>query len=281
MSITDQGLVYDLPEAKYHADPVEGGSLSSTGAKRLLEAPAVYRWKLDNPEPPKDAFDFGTAVHSLVLGTGKPPEPHGFDSLRTNKAKEHVALIRLDGKLPVSQQVYDEIRACADAVMDHPVAGPMFARDDSYSEVTGVAQYEGHWLRSRMDLLIPSAHIIPDLKTSAGKVDSDGFAKSVVDFDYHLSAYHYRKVYQLIHGVWPAFVHVVVSKTAPYLVAVHQLDDEFLEIAESRWHRAFARYKHGQETGEWPGIPPVVHSISPPAYAVFREQDAAEQEKAA
>ncbi len=280
MKITDPGLYDDIDERDYHADPVEAGSLSSTGAKRLLEAPAVYRYKQDNPEPPKDEFDFGTAVHSLVLGTGRLPEPHGFDSLRTKEAKEHVAKMRAEGKVPVSQAKYDEIRACADAVMDHAIAGPMFSRDDAKPEVSGFAEYEGYWLRSRMDWLIPGAHIIADLKTSAGKVDTEGFKRSVVDFDYHLSAYHYRKVYQLITGVLPTFIHVAVSKSAPYLVAVHQLDDEFLELAESRWQRAFARYQHSMRTGEWPGIPATVHKISPPPWAICREEDITEQEAA-
>jgi len=37
--ITEPG-VYALPADVYHADPVAGGSLSSSGAKKLLACPA-------------------------------------------------------------------------------------------------------------------------------------------------------------------------------------------------------------------------------------------------
>jgi len=40
--------LYDLPEHIYHADPVPGGSLSSTGARRLLGEPHA---RGDGPSP--------------------------------------------------------------------------------------------------------------------------------------------------------------------------------------------------------------------------------------
>lgn len=279
IAVTEPGLVRDLSENAYHSDPVEGGSLSSTGAKRILEAPAVYQWHQQNPEPHKAAYDFGTAVHSLVLGTGALPEDHGFKDLRTKAAQEKADEIRGRGNVPMNAKEIAEIQACADAVLDHPIAGPMFKRDDVESEVSAFAPYEGEWLRSRMDLLIPKSHIIVDLKTAAGDVSPKGFTKTVIDFGYDVSLYHYRLVYRIIHGVEPTFIHVAVSKKAPHLVAVHQLDKEFIDFAESRWSRAFARYKHGRTTGEWPGLPPIIHQISPPAWAVYHEEDLTEAEE--
>ena len=53
MTITEPG-VYEMPAEEYHADPVEGGSLSSTGARRLLEmAPARWRYEQAHPSPPR------------------------------------------------------------------------------------------------------------------------------------------------------------------------------------------------------------------------------------
>lgn len=280
-TITEQGLVYDLSEHAYHADPVEGGSLSSTGAKRLLEAPAVFKYRQEHPEPPKDAFDFGSAVHSLVLGVGAQPVCHGYAEVRSNAAKERVAEIRAEGGIPVKQRLYDEIVACADAVMSHPIAGKLFQRDDAYPEVSAFTTTEdGLWLRSRMDLLIPEQNIIVDLKTSASAQPED-FTRAVTGFGYDVSAVHYRKVWHSLTETLPSFVHVVVSKTAPYLVTVAELDSDYLELGESRWERAYARYRHGMTTGQWPGIPTIMHKISPPAWAVYQEEDKTEMEKTA
>ena len=44
----DELGVYDLPAAAYHRDPVEGGSLSASGAKKLMppSCPALFKaWR--------------------------------------------------------------------------------------------------------------------------------------------------------------------------------------------------------------------------------------------
>ena len=71
--IVDPG-VYTLPADEYHADPVKGGSLSSSGARKILECPARFRWERDHPPVPTDAFNFGHAAHKLVLGAGPDVE---------------------------------------------------------------------------------------------------------------------------------------------------------------------------------------------------------------
>jgi hypothetical protein len=70
--VTTPGPHAQLPEAAYHNDPVPGGSLSSTGARKLLPpgCPAKYRWWADNREPFKAVFEEGKAAHRKVLGVG-------------------------------------------------------------------------------------------------------------------------------------------------------------------------------------------------------------------
>jgi hypothetical protein len=63
---TTPGFYDDIPEAEYHADR---DSLSVSGAKVLLKAPALFKWQQDHPVH-KDVFDFGSAAHALVLGVG-------------------------------------------------------------------------------------------------------------------------------------------------------------------------------------------------------------------
>lgn len=69
LAVTEPGVYDDMPEHVYLADPVPGGSLSFSGAKALLppSCPALYRHQRDHGRPPKPAFDFGHAVHSMVL----------------------------------------------------------------------------------------------------------------------------------------------------------------------------------------------------------------------
>ena len=50
-------IVDALPDELYHADPIPGGSLSSTGARLLVKSPAKFDWQRSHPQPPKKAFD--------------------------------------------------------------------------------------------------------------------------------------------------------------------------------------------------------------------------------
>ena len=45
--ITSAQAVGGMDEATYHADPVQGGSLSYSGMKQLLKSPAHYRHYMD------------------------------------------------------------------------------------------------------------------------------------------------------------------------------------------------------------------------------------------
>src|SRR5690606_22820382 len=64
--------VYELPADVYHRDPVEGGSLTSSGARRLLEMPpARWRHEQEHRPAPTPAMILGTAVHSMTLGVGE------------------------------------------------------------------------------------------------------------------------------------------------------------------------------------------------------------------
>ena len=91
--IIDQPGIYDIPEDQYHRDPVPGGSLSASGAKKLLAdgGPARYRHQLDEPEAPSEDMEFGTAAHKLVLGVGAPLVEVKADNWRGNDAKDQAA----------------------------------------------------------------------------------------------------------------------------------------------------------------------------------------------
>jgi hypothetical protein len=65
VTITGPGVYDQVPEHVYHADPIPGGSLSSSGARKLLapSCPALFKHDQDNPQPHKKTFDIGTAAH--------------------------------------------------------------------------------------------------------------------------------------------------------------------------------------------------------------------------
>ena len=114
MTITDPGI-YQLTAEEYHADPVEGGSLSSTGARMLTppRAPARFHYYRSHPRPPKQAFDFGHAVHADVLGVGGEVVVLEFDNYNTKAAQLQRDEAYAAGQVPMLAPEMDRVRAAA------------------------------------------------------------------------------------------------------------------------------------------------------------------------
>jgi len=70
-TITEPGLYGDIPEDQYHADPVDGGSLSVTSSRLLMppNCPAIFDHFRRHPKQSTKSMDLGTVVHGMILGS--------------------------------------------------------------------------------------------------------------------------------------------------------------------------------------------------------------------
>ena len=271
LTFTGPGIYPGIPELDYHScafGPKD--SLSSTGAKRILDCPAVYRWAKDNPQPPKDAFDFGHVVHALVLGVGLDIHVHDHESLRTKAAKEDVQAARDAGKVPISRADYERAKAAADAVRSHPLAARLLSNGAPEQSMYAQDKETGVWMRGRADWI--TGGIICDLKT-AKKPNPDEWRRQAASFDYALQAAWYQTIYQAITGEAPTFFHIVVGVDAPHLVYVAELDFDFQYVGKAHMRRALDLYKQCLDSGEWPGYPQTLLRLGPPLWYVNDEDD--------
>lgn len=278
-TITEPGLYNGIPEDKYHADPTEQkNSLSSTMAKEILKSPAHLRYMMDNPPEPKPVFDFGSLVHSQVLGIGAEVELIPFKTYHSQKAKDARDRAYNAGKIPFKEHEWPDVENVVNAVKDHEIAGQLFSGDsEKHAEISMFAQHDsGLWLRGRADW-ITEGDILVDLKTTLNS-DPAEFARTSWNFGYALQAAHYLTVFQLATGR-PArgFVHVLVSKEAPYNVSVVQLDRDFLDIGYRQLGWAMAAYRQALESGEWPGYPNVIHTIGPQPWMEYQIEELGEK----
>lgn len=265
--VTEPGI-YEIPEAAYHADrnlaPTLGRSLSSSGAKAILDSPARFAWQREHPVV-KDAYDFGSAAHQYLLGGGPEVEVIDADSWRTKAAQEQRDAAREAGRTPIL--VADNVRALAlvAAVMAHPVAGAIFAS-------AGEAERSLYWIdpetgvtcRGRIDWMHPRALV--DLKTTIN-ASPGKFSRALVDYGYALQAEWYSQGYEAVTGERLPFVHVVVEKEPPHLVAVYQVDQEALAYGAERATEARRLFADCESSGQWPGYSPEIELVSLPAWA--------------
>ena len=275
-AITRPGVYDDIPEALYHRDPVPGGSLSSSGARKLLapSCPALFRHEQQFGQPHKKAFDFGRAAHEEVLGVGGGIEVIDVADFKTKAAREARDAAYAEGKTPLLPKEYQQIQEMAAAVKAHPVAGHIFKPGE------GLAEQSLFWMdpatkvrcRARLDWL-PTPRkgkrlIVADLK-SARSVAPRDLAKSIHEYGLHQQDDFYRRACRElgIGNEKTSFVFVFVAKTPPYLVTVVELDAEARRIGKERNDQALKVYANCMETGHWPGFSDDIEVLSLPAYA--------------
>lgn len=282
-------VIDDLPADQYHADPVPGGSLSSTGARLLLppSCPAKYRWWADNPQPPKRHFDFGHAAHGEVLGAGDPVRIIDAADYKTKAAQEQKKAAYADGEIPLLPWEWQQVEDMAAAIRAHPVAGGLFDPATGRPEVSLFWRDDvfGVNCRARLDWLINEPipirgkphMVIPDYKT-CNQADPESLSKSMHQFGYHAQNDWY-KTGLLASGLAdeaapPLPLLVAQEKEPPYLITIVQPDEAAMRIAATRNRKALDVYAECQATGVWPGYAADVVQLPLPGYAEFAHEQA-------
>jgi len=278
--ITEPGVYDGVPVEDYHRDPVVGGSLSCSGAKKLLppSCPAIFRFEQDNPPEPTETFDVGHAAHKLALGVG--PEIVVIDApdWRTVAARDQREAAHADGKVPLLRDTYAQVVAMADALRADPIASLLLG-DGGAAEQTLVWLDEpsGIMRRARLDWK-PAARtgrtIGVDYKT-AKCASPDEFAKSAANYGYDMQAAWYLDGMRALGLAADdaAFVFIVQEKTAPYLVTVAQIDAPGLRIGRHLNRKAITTYARCAVDDCWPGYADDVALISLPYWYERKFED--------
>lgn len=256
--ITEPGVYPDVSDADYHRDPVAGGSLSSTGARRLLppSCPAKFKWYAEHPEITK-TFDFGHAAHQAVLNVGPEIVVLPYDSFRTNAAKSDRDEVRAQGMVPLLEADAEVVTEMAEALRRHPKAGRLFVPGRGAAELTVVWRDRRTEIMRRARLDWVQGPIIVDYKT-CDRADDASCARAIYNYGYHQQADFYIDGACEVPGVIPVgarprFVLVFQEKTPPYLVNVVEPDAEALLWGGVLNAKAIDIYRQCTESGVWPG----------------------------
>lgn len=285
MSVQIPSLVDGMPDAQYHADPVDGGSLSSTGARILAKfPPAKYAAWRATPPAPRKVFDLGHAVHSLALGRGLGVVAYPEEVLSksgttgTDAARAFASDSRSKGLVPLKDSEYREVKAMTEAILAHPIAGGLFAGDGKPEQSLFWRDADsGVPCRARIDWMTPAGRdgriINVDLKTTSA-LSPDDWDRDAGKHGYHQQAAHYEDGLLALTGAEAsATVWVVVEKAPPYLVLLTQLPLVDIRRGQDLNARARRIYAECTRTGVWPGYPPDVRIGRIPTYLARTEED--------
>jgi hypothetical protein len=254
--ITEPGR-YEISAEDYHADPVPTGSLSSTGARRLLppSCPALFKYEQDNGGEHRPEFDFGTAAHKEVLGVGDELVVIDAKDWRTKKAQDQRDEAYARGAVPLLKADYAHVQGMAAALRDDKLAMALLSYGKPEQAIFWQDELTGVWRRALIDWL-------PDLGTGRPVVDykstvcaeRESVRKSVARYGYHQQgSWYLDAVHSVGYPPETAFVFLFQEKTPPYLITPVQLNDTAMAIGRDRNRRAIEIYRDCTETGIWPG----------------------------
>lgn len=254
--------VHDLTDEQYFGPALASTTLSSTGARVLLDpgGPARFRYQADSGTvETKRMFDLGHAVHTWTLGNGPgvvlfPGTGANPEAWQKADDKTAVAKLRAEGKVPLRPADYAAAQSMVAAVRAHPIAGKLLIDGEPERTLIWRDETTGVMCRAKADWLRVDG--IVDLKT-AEAADAEALSKASYNHGYAIQAAFYLRGFRerSLPGAEPFFVHVAVEKTPPFLVHVTQLTERAIAWGDRQVSQALEIYRDCTASGVWPGYP--------------------------
>lgn len=257
-----------MTEAEYRAHSALNYSL----AKHLLDSPAHFVAAKENPVVPTAAMVLGTLVHGMALEGHSPADlawvkPEGLN-LATTAGKEWKAGID-DIRPVISHEDAETAKRMVDAIMQHEMAREILGQC-SHREMPIIAEMKTVECKGKLDACGSNGRdwAIVDIKTTQ-KAGPKDFVRAVVDGRYDMQAAWYQLLLAAHYGLEerPEFFWIAVEKTAPFVVAVHTLDEAWAEEGLAKVETALARYQRCMESGVWEKPYEGINTLTKPAWA--------------
>ena len=264
------GLHTDVREAVYHARVL--GMASKSALDFLRHSAAHYRaWVAGEIERKSTkALHLGKAVHAAVLEPERFARQYviapDFGDCRRRENKlardawraEHRGSIILDSETGIAE--LGMVRSLA----AHPAVTALV--EGAQTEVT--ARWEDGEIpcKGRADIDNIELELLADVK-STEDARADAFSRSVWNYGYHRQDDWYRRGWRALGRPIAAFVFIVVEKSAPYAVALYELDDAARLRGRQENDSLLARLAYHVEHDEWPGFSESIEPLSLPRWA--------------
>jgi hypothetical protein len=240
-----------MPHDDYRAAP----GLNYSGISSLKRTPKTFKHRLEHPAKQTPAMYRGGLAHTILFEKGaidrlyKAPDVNK----RTNAGKLELEAFR--DSLPAEAIVVEEddwemLDGMYKSFVDNKDAMDLIS--GGTPEVSIAWEEDGIRMKARADVYC-GTHLV-DLKTTE-RADPYNFEKSVGTYNYHIQGVHYMSGFTQVTGrLIDRFYFIAMEKDPPYQIAIYQLEDAAIEIAEIERNRAIRIYRECMETDKWPGF---------------------------
>jgi hypothetical protein len=278
--------IHEMPAAVYHADPADEPSLSNSLLKVLLSKTPRHAWlqhpKLNprwEPRPDKDAFDLGTAAHSLLLEGIDKATMCPFNDWKTNAAKDARAAARRAGKIPMLPGQYEitmmMVEEAQRFIETGPLRGLLERAKAEHSMIWRDDQFRIK-CRGRLDLLDlkpPGATgpVIFDYKTTSAENPGE-FIRGMAGNGYDTQAELYTQGLAALGHPGARFIFIVQETAAPFLCYLVEPSNIMRDLGLAKITRGMRLWADCLRSNRWPGYPPDVFQADPPMWAIKEEE---------
>lgn len=264
-------IIYDMPAAQYHAHP----TISKSGLDLIARSPAHFKYAPAREET--RTMLIGSATHAAIL------EPALY-------AKNYLPVREADDR---SSSAWKAAKKAAVGAEYELLTGPESERIDAMSAAVrrtpGITQLlaspgrsevsifttdpiTGLQVRIRIDWLVLETLRAMDLKTTQD-LRNDKFAKSVIDYRYHVQQAFYSDAFQWETGERLRFDFGVIESAAPHVSKLLSLPDDLVEYGRMLYRRDLETYARCLDRNEWPGPEPEITTLITPPWLAYKMDD--------
>ena len=228
----------------------EAKGIGGSSIKDLLESVAHFEMDKVFTESTRKRMDFGTAYHMALLepdnfktryvvANGVPENKDGSPKKSSSEFKGLCA--NNPGKSILSIPEYNAISQMSDNLFNHSEARKLFSEGDA--EVSWFSKDEDTnlLLKGRTDFISETFGYIVDLKTTSDS-SKKGIMRTIENFGYALQASHYIRLVKDFTGEDFRYFLVFVQSSAPFLVNVCELSEEYLYWGSNMCQLALKKY---------------------------------------
>lgn len=280
---------YDLSLDDYHGQPCEGVSVSSTDLRSIVSTCPAKWWAYASANPERHerkstpAMNLGSAIHAYLMDQAEWDARFvlsEYDAYRSNEAKAWKAEQEEAGKIIITKDQLEHIKAMADALSADQYARAAIEKATPERSMIYKDKATGLWIKARPDLL-PEAQgaFIKDLKTTSKTIEPKAYSRDVFNMGSHQQAALAVDGYKALTGETPAgFAHIAIETEPPYLVGLRVFDVDHIDYGRKQNRQALDAIAKGLETGDWPGYADI-EMIQTPRW-VEKEMESATNEPA-
>lgn len=265
-ALVKSGIIKGIPIAEYH----KSAATSKSQLDQFAKSPAHYLASLTTQRKETPAMRIGSLFHGLVLEPERvriAVAPVCDKRTKDGKATWEAFCIENAGAEIVTAEEGEMLLGMVASVRAHPAAsallsGPGIAEGSCWWH----DEHSGELCRCRPDFYRQDLGIIVDLKSTRDASPKE-FARSIANYRYHMQSAFYQDGVESSTGDFiKGFVFVACESTAPYAVAVYQLDMQGVEAGRIEYRRLLLDLADCKASGKFPAYSDRIETISLPAW---------------